>query len=44
MRLELHKAKVRGLALGGPTRLENGLLRIDASISFTPAKAARTRR
>ncbi|MDR1921609.1 MAG: glycine/sarcosine/betaine reductase component B subunit, partial [Candidatus Adiutrix sp.] len=29
MRLELHKAKVRGLALDGPTRLENGLLHID---------------
>jgi glycine reductase len=29
MRLELHKAKVRALALGGPTRLEKGTLYID---------------
>lgn len=29
MRLELHKAKVKSLAFGGPTRLENGTLYID---------------
>ena len=29
MRLELHKAKVRALSWGGPTRLENGTLFID---------------
>jgi len=29
MRLELHKAKVKGLAFGGPTRLENGTLYVD---------------
>lgn len=29
MRLELHKAKVKALAFGGPTRLENGTLYID---------------
>lgn len=29
MRLELHKAKVKALSFGGPTRLENGTLYID---------------
>ena len=29
MRLELHKAKVKALAFGGPTRLENGTLYVD---------------
>ncbi len=29
MKLELHKAKVKALAFGGPTRLENGTLYID---------------
>ncbi len=34
MRLELHKAKVKALAFGGPTRLENGTLHIDKAAAL----------